>query len=413
MSDDESLARLRAADPAEGQASDLAALRRAVDDRLGEEAPGEVTSTSSGGDELAARRERRSTRSGWLAGVAAAVIVGIGGYMVGSNTTTGGAGGGAADVAYEDSGDSADGEQLSGADGAGSAEDAEAESGQDDVLSDGDDTMPTGGRMTFEASGLSEETGTAEALAYDPAGVADAERAVELADALGIGGDLTETGGGWMMTDADGRTVELYDDGTGTFSYVDPTLDPWACTDCDGATPADPVEAAREFLTTVGVDASGLRLVADDGGSGAVDVYGYPEGATALTWSVTVTGDGVYSAWGWLAPLAQLGSYDVVSPVTAVERLTDPRFGADSSGDLAAESLDAEGPATGSAPEPGAPLPWPVETRTITGAELTLAAYPLPEGVVALLPAWSLTSDDGGTWTVLAVTEDALDFGGR
>ncbi|WP_420115074.1 hypothetical protein [Pseudactinotalea sp.] len=407
MSDDESLARLRAADPAAGQASDLAALRRAVDARLEDEQPSTVTPPERR-DELAARRERRSTRSGWLAGVAAAVIVGVGGYTLGANDTFGGSAGGAADSAYEDSGEAANDEPLSGADGAGGSEEAEIEGGE--TLSDGDDTMPVGGRVTYEESGLSDETGSAEAFAYDPSGAASAERAAEVADALDVAGDVTETGGAWMVADADGRTVELYDDGTVTFSYVDPTLDPWACSDCDGATPADPVEAARQFLTTIGVDPSGLRFVADETGSGAVGVDAYPEGSAALTWSITVTVDGVYSAWGWLAPLASLGSYDVVSPVTAVERLTDPRFGAQPNGDLAAESMDADASRPGAVPEPGSILPWPVEARTITDAELTLAAYPLGGGTVALLPAWALTADDGSTWTVLAVTEDALDF---
>lgn len=402
MSDDESLARLRAADPAEGQASDLAALRRAVDDRLGDEAPSKVAPRPAPRDELAARRERRSTRSGWLAGVAAAVIVGVGGYMVGVNTTAGGAGG-ASDVAYEDSGAAADGEELAGADDAApTSDEAEAQGAENEAMSDSDDTTPGRGPVAFEESGLSNETGRAEAFAYDPAGIAGAERAAELAAAVDVAGEVTETGGAWMVTDANGRTIELHDDSTATFSFIDPMVDPWTCSDC--GTTVDPVRTAQQFLTAIGVDTTGLRLVEEAGDGGAVDVFGYAEGSTALTWSVTVTVDGVYAARGWLAPLVSLGSYDVISPVDAVERLADPRFGAESSGDLAAESTG-----TGSVPEPGAPLPWPVETRTITDAELTLAAYPLGDAV-ALLPAWSLTDDDGGIWIVLAVTEDSLDF---
>ncbi|GAB2604973.1 hypothetical protein GCM10027067_15410 [Pseudactinotalea suaedae] len=428
VSEDESLRRLRAADPAQGRPTDLAALRRAVDTRLSDETPAAAAPASVGTDELAARRPRRPRRMAWVAGAAASVIVGVSGYLVGvgSLDRAGGADGSAEDadplMASEEAagGDSAGQTDMDG----GAIEDSGA--GTQSEL-----TMLAGGRVMFVASGLSSEPGSAEAFAYDPAGLTGAETAVEIAQALGVEGEMTDRDGSWAVVDDGGRTVELYADGTATLGYVDPTLDPWACAvdasaesspdelgSCDpAAAPTDPVSTAREFLTTLGVDTDVLRLEAGAEGVGAIDVTAYSDGAAAPAWTITVTAEGVYSAWGWLAPLVSLGSYDVVSPVVAVERLADPRFGAAPSGmvpfgaadgSVAEPSEPSGGPTT--VPEPGATLPWPVETRTVVGAELTLVAYPTPGGATTLLPAWSLTTDDGGTWSVVAVTDEFLDF---
>jgi hypothetical protein len=47
---------------------------------------------------------------------------------------------------------------------------------------------------------------------------------------------------------------------------------------------------------------------------------------------------------------------------------------------------------------------------TITGATLSLSQFWTPSGAALFLPTYELTDDAGTTWTVLAVTEDALDF---
>jgi hypothetical protein len=60
--------------------------------------------------------------------------------------------------------------------------------------------------------------------------------------------------------------------------------------------------------------------------------------------------------------------------------------------------------------QPGDPIPWPVQQVTITSALLVVVPYTLNDGAVALLPAYRLTSADGGSWTVLALTDSALDF---
>ena len=416
MSDDESLRRLRAADPAEGRASDLAALRRAVDDRLADD-QGE---SSTARDELTARRARRSRGTTWMAAAAAAVVVGAGGYLVGLGSA--GGSGGAADSAYEggayDDSGGAEAQEEAGGDSEMLSADGDAGADLDAATSEGDEITFAEGSGTFDGSGLSDETGSAEAFAYDRTGI-DRVRAAEIAGSLGIDGDPGATGSGWAVTGTDGRSVEILADGAATVRYRDPSLDSLACgvrqdgiaqpdglPSCDPAlTPVDPVAVAADFLATVGVEADSLRLEVETSGAGAALVHGYPANAVAPVWSITVTVDGVSSAEGPIAPLVSLGSYDVISPAAAVQRLTDPRFGAES-----LEVAATRPQRTGEVPDAGDPLPWPTQTWTITDAELTLMPYVLADGVAALLPAWLLTSDDGGSWSVVAVTENALDF---
>ena len=48
---------------------------------------------------------------------------------------------------------------------------------------------------------------------------------------------------------------------------------------------------------------------------------------TGVSANVTVVADGIQSVYAPLAPMVELGTYDVVSATEAVERLGDPRFG--------------------------------------------------------------------------------------
>lgn len=456
--DDEALDRIRSADPARAAATDLGSLRRAVDLRIdggGETSGNDVDGDELVRDELAARRARRSRRTAWVAGAAASVIVGTGGYLAGISSV----GGGGADVAGAEQADS---EEVAAADGAGSAElDAGGgesagggSSGEDSgatVEMADEDSMAAWGRVVFVASGLSAEESSGEAFAYDASGIDPEALVAELAASLGIDGDPAEEGGLWSVRGTDGRSVEVYADGTASVSYSDPSLDPWACAvagsdvsdpdavsdpgdggidelgacpDEDSAGPTDPLGTARAFLTDLGVDLADLDLSVDDGGYGVASVNAYAPGTTSTSgpvWSLTIAADGVYSAWGWFAPTVSLGSYDVVSPVAAVDRLMDPRFGAGHGIqpypiDEGMTVLDGDTPVSSGAGSPAAPvapgsdIPWPVQTYTITDAELVLGTYALPDGAVVLLPTWSLTSDGGLTWSVLAITDDALDF---
>jgi CheY-like chemotaxis protein len=224
-----------------------------------------------------------------------------------------------------------------------------------------------------------------------------------------------------------GRTVLLVDDDEQVRSSVADQLDRLGCltfTAADG----DAAEAmAREVLASLGVDADGFEyeVMSDTGIAQLVQVTAYQvvdDQRTGLAWSVSLVGDGVQSLWGSLAPLVDLGAYDVVSPRAAVERLTDPRFGSTGGGMMPFAAADmARSAESGIAVDPAAeptvpptatagPIAWPVEDVTITSARLGLAFTSLPDGAAVLLPTYELSSDDGRTWTVVAVADDELDF---
>ncbi|MDR7383708.1 hypothetical protein [Promicromonospora iranensis] len=102
-----------------------------------------------------------------------------------------------------------------------------------------------------------------------------------------------------------------------------------------------------------------------------------------------------------------LGSYPVVSEVEAVERLGDPRF---AGAVLGRPSPPREETGPTATPVPGGPLAWPVEDVTIVAATLTEVRYALPDGTVLFVPAYDLADAEGGSWTVMAVDDDKLDF---
>jgi len=153
---------------------------------------------------------------------------------------------------------------------------------------------------------------------------------------------------------------------------------------------------------------------------------------TGVAWWASFTGAGLQSLSGSLATLVELGDYPVVGAAEAVTRITDPRFGtiggfsilpaarggAVLEGDVAveAEALPEVLPVEPSPTEPpappaaGSPVRWPVEDVAITGAELGLAQWNTTDGANLLVPAWELAAEDGRTWTVLALAEDALDM---
>ncbi|MCK0116404.1 hypothetical protein MWU57_05095 [Isoptericola sp. S6320L] len=456
--EDESFERLAAADPAADAEPRPGVLRAKVDALAG--TPAQVP--SSGTDELAGRRERR--RAPWLvaAGVAGAVALGGGGYLLGAAGAEGGAPtasdeaasevlppitlGGARDGA-ESGGDSAASEAMEGQ--AATEDSAGASSSADISLPGWHD-----GRAVFSGSGLSDEPGTAAAYAYDAREVATEAGAARLAEALGVAGEPRWEWGSWQVgpRDGDGPSIWLSADGTAYFSYNDPAADPWRCAeepvetqereDAEGG--ADVIEPApcaepdrpevsrqeatdqvRDLMEQVGVDPSGFAFdVPDDGGSeGArwVSATQVVDGqATGATWSATVSDDGIAWLDGFLAATAPLGDYPVVSPAEAVERLGDPRFGGSSwpvayaqeTERMLEESVEEDGGEPTPPPAPpssGGDLPWPVSEVTITEARLGLTQHHDAGGAVLLLPAYELSDAAGNTWSVLAVAEEALD----
>ncbi|HQY33556.1 MAG TPA: hypothetical protein PLS68_06270 [Actinotalea sp.] len=441
--DPDEIARLAQADPAAGLHPDAAALRAAVDAR-----------TTAVPDQLAVARSRRWTS--WparVAGIAAAALVvgGGGGYAIGAagsqpelaaaaiTLTTGPSGGDAA---------------SSGAAGAPESL-AVPDAGVGGAARTADMSFWGGwGRTVFTSSGLSDEGGSHAAWALDAASVFSDATIAAAAAALGVAGSPEMTYGSWSVgaTDGTGPVVTLSADGTASLGYYDPTTDPWSCTTvteggADGTTeeglvapepcvqrdlgPAPQGEDAsarlRALLGSLGQDAASFELVAEDYGDIAyayVTAYQVIDGQrTGLAWSASFTGAGLQSLYGSLAPAVALGEYAVISPVEAVERLGDPRFGfgwggpiayadgaAAREGDMAVQSEEPAVPTVPPTAAAGSSLSWPVTEVTIVSARLGVALHTQADGAAVLAPTYELTSADGGIWTVLAVADSALDF---
>jgi len=467
--DEEIFDRLRAADPAVGSQPDLTRLRAAVDARIAAPpAAGNVTP-------LAPARARRVTWLRMAAVAAAALVVATAGFGLGRST------GGPAPTAAPAA---APAISLGGPGGAGT--------GAPEALVDRADAAiypaPAVSHMSFHAVGLSDEATTFRAWTYDPSASFSAERTAALGAALGLKGEPKQEGGAWQLgvTDGSGAYLTVSPDGTTTANFYDPAKDPHQClrtgpggtttpaepgggsapsepgaTNPEGTTesgaapyewcdnpdaaPAPQGEDAfapvRSLLTAAGYDPATFELVENDYGDPSmteVVAHQLVDGQrTGSAWYVTVTGAGVQSFNGMLAPLSELGDYPVISPADAVDRLGDPRFGSFADVRILSpatghvldapasvpEGTSADAPAASSqgpdatspagpppAATPGSPVPWPVEEVAITGARLGPALYTTPSGTALLVPAYELSADDGRTWSVIAVAEEALNL---
>lgn len=478
---DEAFDRLRAADPAAHLVPDTTALDAAVRSRVGGDgsaAPTPISTSTdagagtrpvAGGDELAATRARRRPNR-WVAVAAVAagtLAVGSAGYALGDRSDGDlTAAPPTAAITLEEGGAAAG--AAEGALGSSAARSAESSLAADTASS-----LPFfGGRTVFTAQGLSDETGTAQAWAFDPSQAYGADTAARAAAFLGLDGEPQREGGTWVVgpQDGSGPSLQLQPDGLTSLSYYDPTRDPFGCAvavpeegadtavdggGSDGSAPAPDappcipadlgaapqgdaaIDTAREVVAGVGGDPDAVEYeIVDAGTAQAVYVTAYSVlggQRTGLAWSMTLVGNGAQSVYGYLAPVVLLGTYDVISPNAAVARLSDPRFGssggpitafADDVTDAAAArepAVDPAGPAT-SEPAPagavtppapvtaGSPFAWPVSDVVLTTARLGLAQHTQPNGATVLLPAYELSSADGATWSVVAVADDGLDF---
>ncbi|GGC04659.1 hypothetical protein GCM10010972_17330 [Cellulomonas carbonis] len=428
-------ARLRAADPGAASEPDLVALRAAVDARV----------AAAPADQLA--RRRRVPLAARVAAVAAAALVvgGGGGYAVGAAQRDDAP---APAIAVEGAPEGAPAEdRLAVGPQAASAAGAAESAGSDAV---GDMAAPGwSGRATFTASGLSDERTTGRAWSFDAAAAFTEQTVADAAAALGVDGTPALVDGMWSAGPNDGTaaTVQLYPDGTGSFSYYDPTKDPWACGDVpvtegggedvsSSDLPVEPCtqrdlgpapttdEAAAQLtdaLGRLGVDTEAYEVVGEEWGDEQwtyATAHQVVDGRrSGLQWSASFTGAGLQSLYGSLAPLVDLGEYDVVSPTEAVERLSDPRFASGGMPIAYAEGSEPRVEEAPSAPEvpgslePGSSLAWRVDEVTIVEARLGGALHTLTDGASVLVPTYELVSDSGAIWSVLAVAEEHLDFG--
>ncbi|MFZ0322518.1 MAG: hypothetical protein WAN48_00120, partial [Actinomycetes bacterium] len=325
--------------------------------------------------------------------------------------------------------------------------------------------MPYGyGRIDFAASGLSPTAATATAWSFDPGQSFSRQTAVDVATTLGLQDDPKLVNGVWTVGPADGSgpMLQLVPDGVASMSYFDPSIASYGCAiavpesqsgpgstgssggsaaSSDPGKPVDPscspgpdapsssaaIDRVKQLLSGFGLDPSGYEFEApDDGSSDTAYVTAFQVVAgqrTGATWTVTLVGKKVQSAYGPLAPVVSLGSYDVVAPTTAVARLNDPRYGVGFMGgpvpypmmgkavdDVAVGSANGSGATTtvtsaGSADatsatlppavQPGSAFDWPVEHVTITKARLGLALYNQLDGSTVLLPTYELSDGSG------------------
>ncbi|GEL95283.1 hypothetical protein [Cellulomonas composti] len=463
------LERVRAADPAVDAVLDADSLHETLAVTTG------VQVGTAPGDELAAARARRRTPR-WFqvaAVVAGIAVVGASGYAIGAK---------GADASATSADASLEAPMSLG--GAAPAEQQEVDSGaavDAQNLVGGRDALPSsywyGGRTVFHGAGLPTAGSSHDAWGFDPSATYSQATAALAADVFGVSGKPRQDAGGWTVGKQDGSvpTVTIAPDGTTSVSYYDPTRDPWACGsdvvappdepdsstaddakaddtpgddgavsggsepdfgvdgDCTAEAPSakDATATARDALADLGLDPDDYAWTTqtDAGASVNVGAELVVDGQrTGLTWWFTVMSDGVQSAWGSLAPVVALGSYDVVSPAQAVERLNDPRFGASGGGvypmaarealmgamesgtDTSSNEEPTSTPTPPAAPEPGASFSWPVMDVTITAARLGVALQTDVDGSTSLIPTYELTSDDGSTWTVVAVADSMLDL---
>lgn len=427
MNDDEKndpsdpVARLRAADPAAGVEPRAGFVEQTIAEATTEAA----VPVADLGTERAKRRPR------WLpiAAVAASMLVlgGGAGYAVAALGGTG------------------DGSSLAGAppislSGGQGGTQAQVTEGQPEAANDkamagsgAYDSMPWGwGRNQFTSSGLSTESGTAEGYAFDPGAAANAETVGALAAALGVAGDPVLKDGNWTVGPQDGSAPSVWVnlDGALTFWYSDPAISPWTCPedggDCTptGTPPSEQaaIDALRAVLTATGRDADAFAYGSETW-EGAVtrtaQAWPLVDGQRIdQSWSIEVAEAGTVSVSGALAPIIGLGEYPIVSADEAFGRLSDPRFGAQRSGGVIALRDDTVGgetwvpptapPAT---PGEGAAVSWPVTEVHIVEARLGLASQWQADGSVLIVPAYEFIDSDGGTWSVIAVAEESLDFG--
>lgn len=431
------LARLRAADPAAG-VEPRAGFAEAVVARATEPQAGGATTAPLA--DLATARARRGRIWRPLVAVAATVAI-FGGAGIAIGQHSGGSIVAAAPPISLHGGTSSGGAETAPRIGAQGGKAVAGSSAADRAFGYGF------GRNSFTASGLSTSTGTAAAYAFDPRSASDARTVGALATALGLRQTPAQKDGSWTVGPQDGTapslTVGL--DGTLSFSYYDPSFMA-SCSKTEAGVTPEPCTPSRPLPSTDAAIAALRALIANAGRD--ADTFQYEANAQegALTqqaqawpvvdgqrvdqpWSIELTADGVVSASGFLAPIVSVGDYPVVSAQQAFERLSDPRFGAQRSGMPIALRAQGAGSVAGSGaaidtappsaappteppatPTAGTPLSWPVNRVHIVSARLGLASQWQPDGGVLIVPAYEFTDSDGGTWSVVAVADDKLDF---
>lgn len=321
---------------------------------------------------------------------------------------------------------------------------------------------PGYGAAMLPGADLTDEPGTAPGYRLDADGIDLEALGRQLGAAFGVAGEPTKQDYGWTVGSADGTGPSIWmgDDAMVSWSYSDPTINPWECSGGaviepqpapeDGSAAASPgsepescapsepplserdaVRQARKILATLGVSDQAVDGIDVEWESGSDDYTTWVTAwqrvdgqRTQLSWSFTFAGETVAWANGFAAGLEQVPSYPIVGARTAVTRTSDPRFTAfgptpldygiavpmAEARDDATVSSDASASANVPQGDPRRVQVW-WDPMTATGAELSLAQYWQPDGTLLILPAYRVTTaDDRGTWAIIAVAQTAVEF---
>lgn len=444
------------------------AMRAAQRDEDAGGADDRAASAAAGSDtppplDLAAARERRRPR--WwtvAASAAAAAVIGVGGYAAGSGGFAALSGGGQDSSTMADSPQRAAQDETgalpgpisltgdsSSADGAGAGEESQAAAQSAADSASSSQYLGRGaGRHAFTGSGFATAEGTATVYGLDPMRAGE-ETARHLADVLGVSGEPRLEYGTWSVGAADGNgpLLNLGLDGTASMTYTNYAADPlrgcWEMPNpevdsddawqeysrqqeecvaaADAAAPSADAAVAEltRLLPELGLDPAGFTITGTpaeySGSATATATRLVDDQRTDLTLTLGLGPEGIASIWGSLAELTDLGAYPIVSESTAIERLSDPRFGAINQVWPLAVDLPAQEewePPTQAppAPTPGTAVDWAVAQVDLVSVRLGLAQHYQNDGSVLLVPAYEFTDSDGGTWSVLALAEGELSF---
>ncbi|ANS80232.1 hypothetical protein SGUI_2836 [Serinicoccus hydrothermalis] len=462
--DDEGLHRLRASDPATGSHPDLSRLRALVEHK----APASRGAGADRATQVDDLLRDPVIRAPWVAAACiAALAIGAGGYALGAQR-----GPGTLLVAGEDSLLGAAGAGMEPGLSAEMAGSAYASSGSS--VESAPEPYDPGPVRLVAGPALSQETTTAPISVLrsdeDPEAflAAWAEALGMDGVPMEVDADFLPEGDVGLAEAETGRMIMASTDGGGLYvSYSDFYSSPdcregitavsgqeremlteyWEATfgegtplptaeDCHELTGERPTKeqargAAQDFLDRAGIPTEGFDFRVDD------EEYGYGDGFPVVYVEaappggaygprhvhLTVGPEGVIDAGAGLGEMVAIGDYPVISPAQAVERYGEKEFTEEYGVQLPEDLEDTAPSATGTTgttfvapelPDPpevedGMALPLLLKDKEVTGAELVRGSIYTHAGTMEV-PVWELSTDDGMTYTVMAVADEAIDW---